>query len=980
VQNRVAALDAVMQRYNVVLESTRLLYRFSERPERSDLVGVFAQFRDSYPGLMALEWAPLVTQAERAGVEAAVRAEGFPGFVLKDLVDPERAEFQPAAEHAQYLPIIHCEPLAANLPALGFNLLTGRTVPEIAVARATDRTIMTHRLRLFSPESNVQGFIVYLPVREKAGPAGAAGRFRGIVAGVFRLDRLLADFAHDTRDGRGVLDMLIVDDSVRNGGEVLGLVGQDGRIQVDDPPAEKAFVASHTVWAPFPVWGRNWELLFRPTPQWLAASRSAEPVKALGLGLLATGALALFVYGRVRRSLVIESQVAERTAELRQTQKLLEEDIQQRIAAEQALKASEGRLQGILDHSPSAIFVKDVAGRYVLVNRQLARMWQRSPDEFIGQDDAKLFAPEIATSFRDGDQRMLATNTPIQYELTVHLPGAAGATTAIVQKFPLRDAEGRVYGLCGISTDITARKQAEAELQENRRQLSNLISQLPGAAFRCRFDEKLTMLFASEGLLALTGYPAEDYVAGRMHLPQLTVPDDRPIIRRGVAQAITDRRPFEIEYRLTHRNGQEKWVLVRGRPIYDETGGLRFLEGLAIDVTALKHAEQQKLAIERKLLAAQKLESLGVLAGGIAHDFNNILTSVLANASLARHDAGAGRPVDRSLEQIEHAARRAADLCQQMLAYAGKGKIVTDRVSLSELVRGTAALLEVTISKSTRLDLRLAPGLPPVLADVTQLRQIVMNLVINASDAIMSQTGLITVTTFTREADAALLHSALGNPDLPPGTYAGLEVTDNGNGMAPETIARIFEPFFTTKFSGRGLGLSAVLGIVQSHRGALFVESQLGRGSTFRLLLPATTGPTVSSAPPFSTPDERVRLHGTALVVDDEEAVRSIATTVLEIHGATIFPAASGEAALELLRANQEKISLVLLDMTMPGLSGEDTLRRMRMLGARQPVILMSGYSESEAMQRSANLGVAGFMQKPFEVDTLLAKVKPFLT
>jgi CheY-like chemotaxis protein len=239
---------------------------------------------------------------------------------------------------------------------------------------------------------------------------------------------------------------------------------------------------------------------------------------------------------------------------------------------------------------------------------------------------------------------------------------------------------------------------------------------------------------------------------------------------------------------------------------------------------------------------------------------------------------------------------------------------------------------------------------------------------------------LITVTTFTREADATLLHSALGNPELPPGTYAGLEVTDNGSGMAPETIARIFEPFFTTKFSGRGLGLSAVLGIVQSHRGALFVESQPARGSTFRLLMPATTGPTVSSAPPFSAPDERVRLHGTALVVDDEEAVRSIAATVLEIHGATIFPAASGEAALELLRANQEKISLVLLDMTMPGLSGEDTLRRMRLLGARQPVILMSGYSESEAMQRSANLGVAGFMQKPFEVDTLLAKVKPFLT
>ncbi len=574
---------------------------------------------------------------------------------------------------------------------------------------------------------------------------------------------------------------------------------------------------------------------------------------------------------------------------------------------------------------------------------------------------------------------MLTSNAAVKYEVTLDLPGGAGPTTAIVEKFPLRDTEERIYGICGISTDITDRKQAEAELQENRRQLSNLISQLPGAAFRCQFDEKLTALFVSEGMLALTGYPADDYLAGRIHIAQLTVLADRPAVRAAVGSAIKECRPFEIEYRLTHREGQEKWVLVRGRPIYDEKGGLRFLEGLAIDVTALKQAEQEKIAIERKLLAAQKLESLGVLAGGIAHDFNNILTSVLANASLARHDADAGQPVDRSLVQIENAARRAADLCQQMLAYAGKGKIVTDRVNLSELVQGTAALLEITLNKNTRLDLRLAGELPPVLADLTQLRQIVMNLVINAADAITGSQGLITITTFAQEADSALLHSALGHPDLPPGPYVCLEVTDNGTGMAPQTIARIFEPFFTTKFSGRGLGLSAVLGIVQSHRGALFVESTPGQGSTFRLLLPASPGQAGSSAPPFPAPAGRVALRGTVLIVDDEEAVRNVAATVLELHGAGAIPAANGNEALDFLRTHGGKISLVLLDMTMPGISGEETLRRMRMLNARQPVILMSGYSETETMQRSANLGVAGFIQKPFEIDTLLAKAKPFL-
>ena len=978
VQNQVADLGASIQHYNALLESTRLLYRFSEHPKRSDLAGILSQLQSDYPGLFALEWAPLVTEAERAGVEAAVRTEGFPDFVFKDRIDFDRAKFQPAPPHAEYLPVIHCEPLASNRLALGFNILSGITAPDIATARTTGRSIMTPRLQLFTPANDVLGFIVYLPVLEKAEPTGGAGRFRGVVAGIFRLDQLLTDMVKDSRDRVDVFDMLIVDDSGRHGGEVLGFVSQDGRVRVNNLPAEKSFVAPYTVWAPFPLWGRNWELLFRPTPQWLAASRSAEPAKALGLGLLASGALALFVYGRVRRSQVIERQVSERTAQLRETQKLLQEDIQQRIKAEQDLKASETRLQAILDHSPNSIFVKDLAGRYVLVNRHHAHLWNRQVGEFLGRDDMELFPAEIAVSFDDGDQRVLSTNTAIRYEITIRLPGATNPITAIVQKFPLRDAEGRVYGLCGIFTDITDRQQAEAELQENRRQLSNLISQLPGAAFRCRFDEKLTMLFASEGMLTLTGYPAEDFVMGRMLLPQLTVPADRPLIRSGVAQAITDRQPFEIEYRLAHRSGQEKWVLVRGRPIYDESGALRFLEGLAIDVTALKLAEQEKISIERKLLAAQKLESLGVLAGGIAHDFNNILTSVLANASLARHDAGAGRPVDRSLEQIEIAARRAADLCQQMLAYAGKGKIVTGRVNLSELVRGTAALLEVTLSKSTRLDLRLADNLPPVLADLTQLRQIVMNLVINASDAITSQAGLITVTTFTREADAALLHYSLGNPDLPPGNYVGLEVTDNGSGMSPQTIARIFEPFFTTKFSGRGLGLSAVLGIVQSHRGALFVESQLGRGSTFRLLLPADAAAAdpAGRAKPVAPAQT---LYGTVLIVDDEEAVRTVAGAVLHRHGAKVLFAANGTEALSLYRQQRDQINLVLLDLTMPGLSGEDVLRELQQIGGPVRVIVMSGYSEDETMQRCAELGAVAFLRKPFELPTVIAKVREHL-
>jgi CheY-like chemotaxis protein len=267
-----------------------------------------------------------------------------------------------------------------------------------------------------------------------------------------------------------------------------------------------------------------------------------------------------------------------------------------------------------------------------------------------------------------------------------------------------------------------------------------------------------------------------------------------------------------------------------------------------------------------------------------------------------------------------------------------------------------------------------------VLADITQLRQIVMNLVINAADAIADRPGVITITTYARTVDAAFLRTSLGHPELPAGTYVGLEVADSGVGMPPETIARIFEPFFSTKFSGRGLGLAAVRGIVQAHRGALFVESQPGAGSTFRLLLPATQGDAVSSATPFPPPAAGpVKLTGLVLVVDDEPTVRDIVSAVLEAHGASVLPAADGEAALALLRVNAGRIALVLLDMTMPGISGEETLRRFRMMNFRHPVILMSGYSETETMKRSTDLGVAGFVQKPFEIGPFLDRVKPFL-
>jgi two-component system cell cycle sensor histidine kinase/response regulator CckA len=514
------------------------------------------------------------------------------------------------------------------------------------------------------------------------------------------------------------------------------------------------------------------------------------------------------------------------------------------------------------------------------------------------------------------------------------------------------------------------------ELVESRRQLAGLLADMPGAAYRCAPEPPYPVLFVSDGVEDLTGVPARDFVVGERKWVELIHAEDVPECERRIAAAIESREPFELEYRLLHRDGTTRYVWERGHAVYGDDGRPRFIEGLVVDATDRKAAETRAREFDRQLLETQKLESLGVLAGGIAHDFNNILTAVLGNAALAKLQLPANAPVKPHLDQIETAARRAADLCAQMLAYAGRGTLAPSRVDLSALVRDTAALLEVSIGKGTRLHLHLPVQLPAVQADATQLRQIVMNLVINAAEAIGDRAGAITVSTFTQTVTPADLHRAVQHPELPGGVYVGLEVRDNGSGIPPETIARMFEPFFTTKFSGRGLGLSAVLGIVRSHRGALFVESEVGAGSRLRLLLPAAHGevPTGLALGAAGQPasDALPQLQGTILIVDDESAVREMGSMALRHAGLEVMEAADGFQALTLCRDHPEMIDLVLLDLTMPNLSGEETLRRLRMQGAKQKVILMSGYSANEATRRCQQLGAVAFVQKPFEIAALL--------
>jgi CheY-like chemotaxis protein len=365
------------------------------------------------------------------------------------------------------------------------------------------------------------------------------------------------------------------------------------------------------------------------------------------------------------------------------------------------------------------------------------------------------------------------------------------------------------------------------------------------------------------------------------------------------------------------------------------------------------------------------------LAGGIAHDFNNILVGILGNSGLALGELPPGSPARRFIERVEQAAERAAELAGQMLAYSGKGQFMVDTFDLRRLVEETAGLLETSISKKAELRFVFAGDVPPVRGDATQIRQVVMNLVTNASDALGDAAGTISVEIGVVEADGVDLAPTWTADELPAGRYVYLAVADTGCGMDADTRAKVFDPFFTTKSTGRGLGMAAVLGIVRGHRGAIKVASDPGHGSTFTVLLPVSDEPAQDRPAAARAAVQPGR--GKILVVDDEDLVRDVAEATLTRSGFEVLIAGDGLRALAIVRRQGHELAAVVLDLTMPHMNGEETFHELRRLFPDLPVILTSGYNEPDATGRFAAPGPAGFLKKPYRPDDLLRVVTEVL-
>jgi PAS domain S-box-containing protein len=402
---------------------------------------------------------------------------------------------------------------------------------------------------------------------------------------------------------------------------------------------------------------------------------------------------------------------------------------------------------------------------------------------------------------------------------------------------------------------------------------------------------------------------------------------------------------------------------------------------VARDLTQRKLMEEERLRIERQTLTLQKLESLGTLSGGIAHDFNNLLQVVLGNLDLTLMLMHPSEPLRRNLEQAVIATVRASELSGMMLAYTGKGVLAVKELNLSALLEENAPMLSSLIPRNVAFSSALPANLPDIQADATQVLQVVLNLVRNASEAIGDSDGTLTVSAGVQDFDQATLDQSRLDEKLPAGRYVWIEVADTGCGMDQATQDRCFDPFFTTKFTGRGLGMSATLGIIRAHKGGILLKSRVGLGTTVQLLFPLAPGPQAFENPTqagdFSA--EPGRPHDTVLVVDDEEMVRTLSVATLQAFGFETLVACDGAEALEIFRNEGSRISLVLLDQNMPLMDGQEVFRELRRLHPEVKVLLASGYSRKEVSARFKGLNLNGFIQKPYNVKHLLDEIKRVL-
>jgi len=625
--------------------------------------------------------------------------------------------------------------------------------------------------------------------------------------------------------------------------------------------------------------------------------------------------------------------------------------------AQQALGNLTDLIAAITAHVPAFISLLDRRGHMLFLNKVAPGF---AMADVIGMDFLDGLTDEAKPLGAQALARILAGSSQEVYEGFGWGPDRSPRWYRSIMG-PMIE-KGQVVGAVLIAMDETERRRQEARLRESEDRFQALQSHTPDALFWIRVGTQGELLLegmnpAAESILGrkaqdVAGLPFEAFCA-----PQLAA----AFVAHDL-ECIAARKPLTFEEEIPGPDGS-RYLSTTLVPIQDDTGRIHRIVGSARDITQKRHMEEA-------LRLSQKLESLGVLAGGIAHDFNNLLTAIMGNLNLAQLKLPEGSPALGHLEAVENTVLKASELTRQMLAYSGKGRFSVKPQDLDAVVNGMVHLLKVSVPKGASLSIHLAGNLPAVEGDAAQIQQVVMNLVTNAADALGDKEGVIRVATREEDLDEARIRAAFPAQDLEPGPFVVLEVEDTGCGMSPGVLARIFDPFFTTKVKGRGLGLSAMLGILKGHKAGILIQSREGEGSSFQVFFPASRGTAVPR--PQAAAEPVSEFSGRLLLVDDEVIILDSIGLALETLGFEVIQARDGVEALE--RFEAARPDLVLMDLTMPRMDGATAFAKMQALRPEVPVILSSGYD------RQALEGVkpAAFVQKPYrlkELKKLLAEV-----
>jgi len=622
--------------------------------------------------------------------------------------------------------------------------------------------------------------------------------------------------------------------------------------------------------------------------------------------------------------------------------------------------------------SPDAVTATDLEGRITAVSRRSVEIHGGARDQdLLGRSALDFIAPEERDRASQNTALTLEQNVigPVEYSM-LRLDGSrfAGELCAAT----VRDAQGNLTGFVATVRDVTDKKRSQAALEESEARYRTLVELSPDAVVILRGPG---YAFANDAFTRMFGYTQADIEAGLRFL-DLVPAHERPAVEARYQARLAGRRlmtTFQLEL-----------LAKDGRVVPCETSArLIQFEGAAADLVVIRdltervRAAQQQGRLDARLKLNEKLESLGMLAGGVAHDFNNILMGIQGAVDMMRLEGPETPRQPELLSDIETAVNRASELCQQLLAYAGRRRPKAGRIDLNTLVAETAKLLEPALPRHVRLEHQLADRLPPTMINATQARQAIMNLIINAADAIGAGGGVVTLRSGSGEFDAEYLSDNAAGSVAKPGGYVYVEITDNGVGMPPETLERAFEPFYTTKSSGRGMGLVSVRGCVRAHHGALRVQTTPGAGSTFRLLFPVA-GDAVQ--PGVAGAAARTRtLDGLILVVDDESLVRNVIATMVASEGYDVLVAERGEDALELFREHRSKIAGMVVDLRMPAMSGRELLRAVRDISPELPALVVSGHQDEELDGLLGDRPPTQFLQKPFSAELLSSRLRSIL-